>query len=73
MTVIPLDLERTFERRWAARFFSPVVSAPSQRHWPESGNRLPSPAKAKQKQSPRPDSPFPTLGSPLVSPGFGRL
>jgi hypothetical protein len=49
MTIIPLDLERTFERRWAARFFSPVVSAPSKRHRPESGNRLTRPAKAKEK------------------------
>jgi hypothetical protein len=27
MSSIPLDLQRKFERRWAARFISPVISA----------------------------------------------
>jgi hypothetical protein len=30
MTVISLDLERRFERRWAARFAAPVASAAPQ-------------------------------------------
>jgi hypothetical protein len=34
---IPLDLERRFERRWVARFFSTK----------RTGNRMPRPAKGK--------------------------
>jgi hypothetical protein len=32
MSVIPVDLERRFEQRWAARFFPPVASATPQKY-----------------------------------------
>ena len=53
MAIIPLDLQRRFEQRWAARFArraSPVVP---QGHQPESQKQQPAaPAEFKRK-SPR--------------------
>ncbi len=35
MSYIPLDLQRRFERRWAARFAPPAPSLAPKQHWPE--------------------------------------
>ena len=48
MSIIPLDLQRKFEQRWAARFLQPPV--PPQAHRPESQRQqLAVPAKSKGK------------------------
>jgi len=50
MSAIPLHLQRKFERRWAARFVSPVVSlAPKNTALKATANNLSRPAKAKEK------------------------
>jgi hypothetical protein len=50
MSDIPLDLQRRFERRWAARFVSPVTSAaPKSIGMKITANTLLRPAKAKEK------------------------
>jgi hypothetical protein len=50
MSGIPLDLQRKFEQRWAARFVSPVTSAaPKNVSLEGSVNSLPRPVKAKEK------------------------
>jgi hypothetical protein len=50
MCSIPLDLERKFEQRWAARFVSPVASAtPKSIGMKVIANTLPRPAKANEK------------------------
>jgi hypothetical protein len=47
MSSIPLDLQRRFERRWAARFSGPVVSGAPQR----PRQRLAAPGESKSKTS----------------------
>ena len=48
MSIIPLDVQRKFEQRWAARFLQPPV--PPQAHRPESQRQqLAVPAKSKEK------------------------
>jgi hypothetical protein len=32
MSIVPLDLQRKFERRWAARFSPPVAAARAEKH-----------------------------------------
>jgi hypothetical protein len=32
MSIIPLDLERRFEQRWAAKFSRPVVAGAPEKH-----------------------------------------
>jgi hypothetical protein len=50
MSTIPLHLERKFERRWAARFVSPVASAaPKSTDVKATVSNPPRPAKAKEK------------------------
>jgi hypothetical protein len=51
MSAIPLHLQRKFERRWAARFVSPVASvAPKSADSKGTVSNLPPPpAKAKEK------------------------
>jgi hypothetical protein len=50
MSGIPLDLQRKFEQRWAARFVSPVTSAaPKNVSLKGSVNNLARPAEAKEK------------------------
>jgi hypothetical protein len=49
MSSIPLDLQRRFEQRWAARFFSPIASAAPHRLEKQPQQQLAVPAKAKQK------------------------
>jgi hypothetical protein len=50
MSSIPLDLQRKFERRWAARFISPATSAtPKSTDLERCRQQLPSPAKGKRK------------------------
>jgi len=50
MSVIPLHIQRKFERRWATRFASPVASAaPKITELKGTGNNLPRRAKAKEK------------------------
>jgi hypothetical protein len=50
MSSIPLDLQRRFERRWAARFISPVASTtPKSTDLKATVNSLPRAAKAKEK------------------------
>ena len=47
---IPLDVERSCERRWAARFSRPVVPVVSRKQGPEGkASRPPRPARAKEK------------------------
>ena len=47
MCTIPLDLERRFEQRWAARFFRPKPQASPQKHGLEKRVSSPHPAKVK--------------------------
>jgi hypothetical protein len=50
MSYIPLDLQRRFERRWAAKLALPVASAaPKSIGLKGTVNSLPRPAKAKEK------------------------
>jgi hypothetical protein len=49
MCVIPLDLERRFEQRWAARFSRPVEPAAHQKHRLETQCQPASPGKRKRK------------------------
>ena len=44
MSNIPVDLERRFEQRWAARFSSPIASATPQKY-----QQLDAPGKRKRK------------------------
>jgi hypothetical protein len=44
MSNIPVDLERRFEQRWAARFSLPIASATPQKY-----QQLASPDKRKRK------------------------
>jgi hypothetical protein len=36
MSIIPLDFQRRYEQRWAARLTQPVLSTAPERHGPES-------------------------------------
>jgi hypothetical protein len=50
MSAIPLHLQRKFERRWAARFASPVASAAHKgTDLKGTANNLPRRAKAKER------------------------
>jgi hypothetical protein len=49
MSSIPVDLERRFEQRWAARFFPPAASAARQAHRLEQCQQLAAPGKSKRK------------------------
>jgi hypothetical protein len=50
MSAIPLHLQRKFEQRWAARFVSPVASAPTKgTDLKGTGNNLPRRPEAKEK------------------------
>jgi len=50
MSAIPLDLQRKFERRWAAKLALQVASAaPKSIGLKGTVNSLPRPAKAKEK------------------------
>jgi hypothetical protein len=50
MSAIPLHLQRKFERRWAARFVSPVaLAAPKSTDLKGTVNNLPRRSKAKEK------------------------
>ena len=50
MSVIPLDLQKRFERQWAAKYASPVApAAPKCIVWKDTINSLPRPAKAIEK------------------------
>ena len=46
MCTIPLDLERRFEQRWAARFFRPKPQASPQKRLEKRG-QLATPSKGK--------------------------
>jgi hypothetical protein len=49
MGAIPIHLQRKFEQRWAARFASPVASAPRSTGLKGTANNLSRGAKAKEK------------------------
>jgi hypothetical protein len=50
MSGIPLDLQRMFERQWAAKYGSPLAAAaPKCIVLKDTVNSLPRPAKAKEK------------------------
>ena len=50
MSAIPLDLQRKFERRWAARFTSPAASAaPKRGDLKATDNGSPRQRKAREK------------------------
>jgi len=50
MSDIPLDLQRRFERHWAAKYASPVApAAPKSIGLEGTVNGLPRPAKRKEK------------------------
>jgi hypothetical protein len=50
MSAIPLHLQRKFERRWAARFVSPVASAaPKNTALKSDGQQLVAACKSKRK------------------------
>jgi hypothetical protein len=46
MSIIPLDLQRRFEQRWAARFLQPMPNTP-QRQFERQDQELATPGKAK--------------------------
>ena len=46
MSIIPLDLQRRFEQRWAARFLQPTPNTP-QRQFERQDQELATPGKAK--------------------------
>lgn len=56
MSIVPLDIERKCEQRWAARRVQPVLRAAPERHGPESQGEQPSvPVKAEEAaQKPQP-------------------
>lgn len=49
MSALPLEVERRFERRWAARFFRPNKLSREQTQQPENPAQLTGPATAKRK------------------------
>jgi hypothetical protein len=50
MSIIPLDLERRFEQRWAARFSRPIVAAAPEKHQLEKQDQpIAALPKAKRK------------------------
>jgi hypothetical protein len=50
MSIIPLDVQRRCERRWAARFSRPTESASPRNQRPESkSQQIAGPDKAKEK------------------------
>jgi len=50
MSIVPLDLQRRCEQRWAARFSRPLASAAPQQHGHEKqGQQLAALGKAKKK------------------------
>ena len=64
MSDIPLHIQRGFEQRWVARFFSPVASAaPKSTDLKGTVNSLPRPAIAKEKPA----------GAKRRAPGDGHL
>ena len=67
MSGIPLDLQRRFERQWAAKYASPVApAAPKSIDLKGTVKSLPRAARAKEKPA-APES------AGLVSIGTGRL
>jgi hypothetical protein len=64
MSIIPLDLERRFEQRWAARFSRPIVAAAPEKHQPEKPHQ-PLTALLKARKTRRVEAaglrPIPTL------------
>jgi hypothetical protein len=66
MSSIPLHIERRFEQRWVARFFSPVASAaPKSTDLKGTLNNLPRPRPAIAKEKP--------AGAKRRAPGDGHL
>jgi hypothetical protein len=57
MSIIPLDLERRFEQRWAARFVPPVPSAAPKKIGPKG--MAPLQTAANDNQLAWPFIPFP--------------
>jgi hypothetical protein len=49
MSVIPLDLERRIEQRWAARFSRPAEPVTPQKYRPESQDKPSEPTKGKRE------------------------
>jgi hypothetical protein len=50
MSTIPLDLQRRYEQRWAARFSRSAAPVASQRQRPErKSQQIAAPARAKEK------------------------
>ena len=50
MSIIPLDLQRRCERRWAARFSRPIPSAAPRNQRPvRESPQIAAPAKSKEK------------------------
>jgi hypothetical protein len=65
MSIIPLHLQRKFERRWAARFVRPVAST-APKSISLKGTATGQPSRAKKKEKP---ASFGSAG--LVSVGTG--
>lgn len=61
MSNIPLDLQRRFEQRWAARFRPKPPNAPEKRQFERQG-RQPAPSKGKKTDRLKPGG----FGSPQV-------
>ena len=50
MSIIPLDLQRRCEQRWAARFSRPVEPVSSRKQGPErASQQIAAPGKSKRK------------------------
>jgi hypothetical protein len=52
MSSIPLDLQRRFERRWAARFLRPDPPTAPQKHQLERQDQLPGATRQGRKKNP---------------------
>jgi hypothetical protein len=75
MSVAPLDLQRRFEQRWAARFLQPTPNTPRRQFERQelATRRASEPQRGErgtEAPRPTPGSPLQSLGSSLVSPDF---
>jgi hypothetical protein len=69
MSVVPLDLQRRFEQRWAARFLQPTPNTP-QRQFERQDQELPTRRASEPQRGERgTEAPRPTPGCPFLSLG----
>jgi hypothetical protein len=57
MSTIPLDLERRFEQRWAARFARPVVAGAPEKHELEKQRQQAATPRNRKRKTRRVEAP----------------